>query len=297
MPKSTMSQMKYLAALAVVLFFPFASSAEIHERGDRSCDVSRAEEKYLQDPDDVGNQVVYASCLVIKGDDASGVPELYRLADHQNSVTASFFLADYLETDGTFTAPPSYKHLDEAIRYYYRTLVLIDHIPGYPEPDYFFHEKSRQMHLHSAYRIVKLHLNKYEAGILGDYRRHLYQSPSYQGDRDKDTYPDYNNVTLDSLNKALQHAEECISLSRKPYFNSALYSAVVGACHLDKEQALALIPLEKERRRSLLKTNCKDLNESDCPEYYETHQEIYDLRVDYNWKIEAIFHPEKKPDR
>ena len=285
--------MKYLAALAVVLVLPFSSSAEVHKRGDRSCDVSKAEEYYRQDPEDLATKVLYAKCLVIKGDHATGLPELYHLADYQNSVSASFFLADYLETDGTFTFPPSSKHLDEAIKYYYRTLVLIDHIPGYPEPDYFFHEKYEQMHLHSVYRIVKLHVSKYDWGIIGDYLRHLYQSSSYQGDRDRDTYPEYNNVTLDSLDKAILHAKECTGLPKKPHFDSELYSAVVRACHLEGEQALALIPLEEERRRILLKTNCKDLNEADCPEYYETHREIRDVMIDYTSKIRVTFNPEE----
>lgn len=54
-----------------------------------------------------------------------------------------------------------------------------------------------------------------------------------------------------------------------------------------------MIPLEEERRLILLKANCKDLNESDCPEYYETHQEIRYVIKDYTNKIDVIFYPEK----
>ena len=289
MPKSTMFQMKYLAALAVVLVLPFSSSAEVYERGNHACDVSMAEEDYRQDPEHLGTQVMYAICLVIKGDDATGLPELYRLADYQNSVTASFFLAEYLETDGRFTSPPSYEHLDEAIKYYYRTQVLIDHIPAYPEPDYFFHERIEQMHLQSVYSPVKLYINKYDAGILGDYRRHLYQSPSNQGDREGELWPQYSTLTRDSLNNALRLARECAGLPKQYYFNSALYRAVIEACQLDAEQAQTLLPLEEKRLGTLLRPRCEDLNETNCPEYYETHQEIYDLRVDYVERIGKVF--------
>ena len=272
----------------LLLFFSLSSWAEIYTRGLESCDFSVAENYYKQDSEDLSHQVLYAICLVIKGEDTQGVPMLYHLADHKSSVKANFFLADYLSTDGRFRNPTTKTNLDEAINYYFRTQAIIALIPNYPEPDYFFQEKNYQMELNSSYSVPRLYLAKYQLGAAGDYMKHLLQSPSYQGDL-KDTFPKYNTFMRDSLNKVVDHAGQCANMPQKRHFNPNNYKANIESCQLLKDLALTLIPLEEKRQEILLQPHCEDLNKANCPEYYETHTEIHNLMEDYNKLDFAIF--------
>lgn len=251
------------------------------QRGYWFCS-KKSEEYYESDPANIEYQYLYASCLVIKGRDDEGVPLLFDLCDHHSNLSSCFFLGDYLWTDGAFASLITEKNLNEAIHYYFRTLVIIKLIPSYPEPDYFFHEKGHQMELRAIYSVPYLYLRKYHLGTIGNYREHLFQSPSYQGDTSKETYPQYNTLVLDSLNKALRFAKKCASLPQKRHFRPDFYQATVKACDLMRETVLAMIPLEQKRREILLQPHCKDLNETVCPEYYETHTEIYDIMTNSN---------------
>ena len=274
-------------SLILILFFSFSSFAK-YQRGYRACS-DKSEEYYKQDSENIEYQYLYASCLVIKGEDSKGLPQLYLLADHNSSLTANFFLADYLWTDGRFENLITEKNLNEAIHYYLRTQAIIDLIPNYPEPNYFFHEKSHQMELKAIYRVPYLYLTKYNLGIIGNYRIHQLQSPSYQGNRNKETYPEYNTLMWDSLDKAHRFAKQCASLPQKRHFDSIFYKATIEACDLLKDLVASLIPLEEKRQEILLQSHCKDLNETNCPEYYDTHTEAYDLITNYVEVAENIF--------
>ena len=280
-------------SLILVLFFSFSSWAKTDRRGERGCNFSKAKKTYEQDSKDLGNQYTYAACLVIKGEDINGLARLYHLADYQSSVSASFFLAEYLGTDGRFRSPATEKNLDEAIQYYLHTQAIIALIPNYPEPDYFFHERNYQIELYSVFYPSELYLWKYRLGTLGDYTKHLLQSPSYQGNRTK-THPKYNTLMRDSLNKAVYHAEQCANLPQKRHFDPKLYKATIEVCHLIKELALTLMPLEKKRQEILQQAHCKDLNRDNCPEYYETHWDIENQIRDYVKVASNIFHPDKE---
>ena len=278
-----------LAAVATAMIFSLSSWAE-YKRGNQDCS-SDFEEKFDPNSEDLGDQYVYAACTVIKGQDAKGLAILYHLADHKSLVTASFFIAHYLETDGRFENFLTEVQINETLQYYLRTQAIINSIPDYPYPDYWAYEGLIQIELKSIYAVPSIYLSKYEIGAIGDYRRHLLQSPSYQGDRDKETYPKYNSYTLDSLNNMAHYAGECASLPQKKHFDLTRYQATVEACHLFKELALILIPLEEKRQEILLQPKCADLNKTNCPEYYETHQEIADLIGDYTTKKDEIFQP------
>ena len=261
-----------------ILFFSFSALAETYHRGNQSCDFSIAKDYYKQDSENLRHQTLYASCLIIKGEDAQGLSMLYPLADFKSQVNASFFLAEYLSTEGKFTAHVSNKDINEAIKYYFHTLALIALIPTYPEPDYWADEKHYQMELNSVFRVSELYLWKYKLGAIGDY----YTRSSYEEERNKETYPQYNDLMKDSLDKALQHSTECANMPQKRHFNPDRYEATIKYCLLLKELILNLIPLEEERQEILLQPNCKKLNESDCLEYYETHSEIHNLMVNYS---------------
>lgn len=264
---------------------------ETYKRGVQSCDLSIAEKYYREDPEDLSNQVLYAICLVIAGRDSEGVSRLYHLADYRSSVQANFFLADYLETDGRFLNPTTTENLDGAIKYYLRTLAIIDLIPTYPELDDFFQEKNYQMHLKSLYRVPYLYLVKYKLGALGDYCTHAIASGTKKPEN-CGTYPKYNTFMRDSLNKVVEFAGDCAGMRQRRYFNQREYKATTEACGLMLELAKTLIPLEAKRQEILLQSNCENLNKTDCPEYYETHSEIHRLREDYHKtasKIRARF--------
>ena len=284
--------MKLLAVMAL-LIMPLAGLAEVYERGNRSCTFETAEAYYRQDPEDLSYQVLYAICLIIKGDDSTGLPMLYYLADQTDSVTANFLLADYLKTDGRFANTITDKTIDEAINYYYRTLAIISLIPTYPEPDYFFHERNRQMHLNASYNVPMLYRERYRLGAMGDYMAHLLQDPDYDGDRNKDTFPKYNGFMRDSLNQGLRTARECRDLPQKRYHNPTEYKANIEACTLMVDLFQALIPLEEQRQEILL--GCRDENDivqmekEDCPKYYETHTEIHNLMEAYSETARDIF--------
>ena len=228
----------------------------------------------------------------MKGEDSKGLPLLYLLADHHSLVTANFFLADYLETDGKFISYLTKDNIDEAIKYHLHTQAIIALIPTYPEPDYLFYERQRQMELNSVYAVPSIYLAKYELGIIGDYSKHLLLSPSYQGDpNEEETYPQYNPYMLDSLNKVVRYAGECASLPRKRHFYPVRYRATTESCRLLEELALTLIPLEEERQSILLQPHCEDLNETNCPEYFATHRKIRSYMADWIEKKDEIFKP------
>ena len=275
-----------LLCLIMLLSVPATGWTEIYKRGMQSCTFETAEKYYRQDPEDLSYQVLYASCLIIKGDDSTGLPMLYHLADQTDSVTANLFLADYLSTDGRFENPLTKTNLDEAINYYYRTQAIISLIPTYPEPDYFFHERNHQMHLRSSYSVPHLYLARYKLGAGGDYRVHQLQDPDYDGDRNKDTFPKYNGFMRDSLNQGLREARECRDLPQRYYHNPDHYKANIESCALMVDLFQALIPLEEQRQEILL--GCRDENDivqmerEDCPKYYETHTEINNLMEAYS---------------
>ena len=278
-----------LLCLIMLLSVTATGWTETYKRGLKSCDFEVAENYYRQDPEDLSYQVLYASCLIIKGDDSTGLPMLYYLADQTDSVTANFFLADYLSTDGRFANPTTKKTIDEAINYYYRTQAIISLIPTYPEPDYFFEEKNHQMHLRSSYNVPSLYRARYQLGAAGDYMAYQLQDPDYEGykgDPNPDTFPKYNGFMRDSLNQGLREARECRDLPQRYYHNPDHYKANIESCALMVDLFQALIPLEEQRQEILL--GCRDENDivqmeqEDCPKYYETHKEINNLIEAYS---------------
>lgn len=276
-----------LTFLVFFSVFSWAEDYKEYQRGKYLC-TNESEKEYKREPEDLDNQYFYYSCLVIQGRDSEGLPHLYILADHHSHLLASDFLANYLQTDGRLEYPLTHVTVDEAIKYRMRTQAIIKLMPYYPEP-YPFIERARQIELKSAYHLPHLYLLKYELGATGDYRKRLLQSPSYQGDRNKETYPKYNSYTRDSLNNIIRYAGECASQPQKDHFNLDRYQATVKSCRLMKEMALTMLPLEEKRQGVLRQPHCEDLNETNCPEYYEHHQAIKNLNSGYLKEYEKLF--------
>ena len=262
----------YLQATLILLLFvvlPCSAWAEKkYKRGNHSCsDLS--EEYYRQDPDDLYRRYMYASCLVIKGQDNQGLPELYTLADHHDSIQASYFLADYLGSDGQLNTYLTETNIEEALKYFFRTLALIDLSPYYPGEEYSIYELNFQAELGSTYYIPLLYVQKYMVGIMNDSCKraiaHGYKEecPTHHG---------YDTTTMDSLKKAIQYARECASLPKKRYFKEDYYQAIMKSCPNLEELASDLIPLEEKRQQLHLRADCQDL--INCEDYMDNYGNI-----------------------
>ena len=118
------------------------------------------------------------------------------------------------------------------------------------------------MELRSHYRVPYLYMQKFALGVLGLYREHLLNSPSYEGERDLKTYPKYSHHTLNSLEKVIEHGNRCTALPKKSYFRQPHYDDYQEACRLLKDTAEALLPLEEKRLVLLATKSCnKDILE------------------------------------
>lgn len=206
------------AAVSALLFSSFAS-ANYYKKGNQVCeDFKEAENLYKADPEAVYAEFGYARCLVIKGEDATGMNILYRLRDYKNSVAAARMIAKYIQSGGTFEATFDDQSYDEALEAHFKVLALINSDPSYPHNGHRIYEFRLKMELNSYLYIPALYLSKFKHGAYGSYAQKLLQSPTYKGDRDKKTYPEYAPYTIDSLRRLIEHARGCASLRKKVTF-------------------------------------------------------------------------------
>ncbi len=227
----------------------------------------------------INAQAGYATCLLAKGEnDFEALRRLHYLADHHEKVSAAFEIARYIETGGEFEHEIDVDNINKAIEAYYKVLFLINLDPRYPNNGHWVYEIAKQMELQSSYALPFLYNNKFINGFAGIHFDRLLQSPSYEGDRNKNTYPEYSPYTLDSLDKMIEHGRECQHLPLKNHFEINHYKSITEGCRLYADTAEALKPLEQKRLGILNQESCQDLNENNCPEYYQITNEILDLR-------------------
>ena len=268
---------------AVLVSALLASSAQSfatkYTRGHFACgDFEEMERLYKMEPDSINYQAGYASCLLAKGEnDFEALRRLHYLADHHEKVSAAFEIARYTETGGEFEHEIDVDNINEAIEAYYKVLFLINLDPRYPNNGHRVYEVAKQMWLQSSYALPFLYNNKFLHGAIGTQHDRLLQSPSYEGDRNIKTYPEYSPYTLDSLDKMIEHGRECQHLPRKNHFEINHYKSITESCRLYADFAEALKPLEQKRLGILNQESCQDLNENNCPEYYEVEKEMTDL--------------------
>ena len=191
-------------SLILLLVFSCSSWAKEYSRGNQAC-TDLSEYFFKEDSENIYNQYMHASCLVIKGQDALGMARIYHLADHNSHIPSSFFIGDYLSTDGKFNDQVTDTNIDEALKYYFRTLALIDLHPNYPGEEFNFYESEFQAELVSALHISNLYLNKYIVGIYSETCKRAIQY-GYQ-----ESCPilseEYQHITLDSLNQSLKYTQ------------------------------------------------------------------------------------------
>ena len=263
--------------------------ADSYTRGHYHCDsFSEAEKTYKNNPDGVHSRVGYAACLILKGEDDKGLRILNQVVKQDNDVNAAFTLADYIETGGTFKNTIDNDKLNEAIKAYQRVLSLIALDPQYPFNGNMLYEAHSQMELNSFYSIPLLFSRRFTRGGKGGENSYLFKSPSYKGRRDLKTYPEYSPYTIDSLRKTIEHSDRCLSLPKKRHFNSEKYAKVKAACRVLKEEAVAMLPLEKRRLEFLARESCsRDILQ--CPEYKEVTSRMFALIKQGNAEMTRIW--------
>ncbi len=275
---------KWVLFVFILLFGTFISaeyyqaSANYYKRGNQVCsDFSGAERDYRADPEHVATQVLYASCLVIKGKDTEGLTRLHRIADNNNHVDAAFFIAEYLMSGGTFSDYIDESNYDKALKAYFKVLAFINADPSYPSNGRWVYELSSQIELHSYYYVPLIYMEKFYSGLYGSYNQKLSQSPSYTGDWLVEYYTEHNLYTQDNLRRVIENAGRCSFLPRKGHFKPPLHSAITKSCRLLKELAEALLPMERERL--ILLEACPDISEESnkCPEYYALSNRMGDI--------------------
>ncbi len=93
------------------------SSATSYIRGNQGCgDFEDMERLYRADPESVNYQRGYATCLVIKGEDAEGLSRLYHITDRYSDIASAFFIAKYIEYGGRFQLPIDEEKLMNPLR-------------------------------------------------------------------------------------------------------------------------------------------------------------------------------------
>ena len=89
------------------------------------------------------------------------------------------------------------------------------------------------MELRTHYLLPLLYFEKFKKGAAGSDHIYLLTSPSYDGDRDLKTYPEYSPYTINSLERVIEFADVCINLSFKRHFQHNVYEETV-VTHFEK---------------------------------------------------------------
>ena len=301
---------KIVLLLSAIAFFVFATSpgfGESYRSGSFGCADFEAEEKaymeQLNDPDpSVNVTLVYALCLLLKGevtknqDDVSkGMLILHGLADQHSNIVANYWIARYHLSGGDFKGIAD-RNLDLAAHYYSRTLAIIKTYNSYPHLEYFLWEGNHNIEMTAYYDLPLVYLAMFYRGVSGDYRVRLLNSPSYEGDRDLETYPEYRDNIMGYINLAIEHAGNCKNLPLKRHFHKSVSSYFIKVCAMYEEKAKLLKSAYMKRQLILNQDNCKDIGSDEtvfayCPEFYEVEQNIIDTYNSIFKEIEEILYP------
>ena len=238
--------------------------ANSYSRGNWSCrDFRDAEQDYQSDPENIYRQMGYAGCLITRGqgdDDTQGMAILHGIVDHNTDparVGAAWQIANYLSSGGTFEDKIDENNINAAIEAYGRVVFFIRLDPDYPDGNSIYEEEA-QIELKSHYRLPLLYFYKFNYGLVGTHNMYKSKSPSYNGDGNLNTYLEYDPYTIDSIEKTIKFADQCLALPRKRHFIDRVYEKIMVKCRVFKNAALALLPLERERLVLLDTYSCSD---------------------------------------
>jgi len=86
--------------------------------------------------------------------------------------------------------------------------------------------------METYYFLPLVYLAMFYKGVAGDYRVRLLNSPSYEEDRDLETYPEYRDNIMGYINLAIEHAGNCKNLPLKSHFDKASSLLYKGLCYV-----------------------------------------------------------------
>ena len=221
-----------LLGLSLICFSSFGTR---YRSGGFGCANFEEEEKaymeQLQDPAKpyyVSVTLVYALCLLLKGevtnnqDDVSkGMLILHGLADQHSNIVANYMDSRIPFFRRGFRKSIADRNLDLAVKYYSRTLAIIKTYNSYPPLKYSMWEETDNIEMTAYYLLPLVYLTMFYNGVAGDYRVRLLNSPSYEGDQDIETYPEYRDNIMGYINLAIEHAGNCKNLPLKRHFEEA----------------------------------------------------------------------------
>ena len=301
---------KIVLLLSAIAFFVFATSpgfGESYRSGAFGCvdfeDTERQYKEQLNDPDPyVSVTLVYALCLLLKGevtnnqDDVSkGMLILHGLADQHSNIVANYWIAEYHLSGGDFKGIAD-RNLDLAAHYYSSTLAIIKTYNSYPPLDYFMWENNHNIEMTAYYQLPLVYLAMFYRGVSGDYRVRLLNSPSYEGDRDLETYPEYRDNTMGYINLAIEHAGNCKNLPLKRHFDKSDSPYYIKVCAMYEEKAKLLKSAYMKRQHILNQDRCKDIGSDEtvfayCPEIDEAELKIVEIYNSIFKEIKEILYP------
>ena len=301
---------KIVLLLSAIAFFVFATSpgfGTVYRSGSFGCgdfeDTERQYKEQLNDPDpSVNVTLVYAICLLLKGevtnnqDNVSkGMLILHSLADQHSNIVANYWIAEYHLSGGDFKSIAD-RNLDLAAHYYSRTLAIIKTYNNYPPLEYFTWEATDNIEMTAYYKLPIVYLAMFYKGVSGDYQVRLLNSPSYKGDRNLETYPEYRDNIMGYINLAIEHAGNCKNLPLKRHFEKPTSPYFIKVCAMYEEKAKLLKSAYMKSQHILNQDRCKDIGSDEtvfayCPENDEAIQKVVDTYDSIFVEIKEILHP------
>ena len=307
MEKAMRKVVLLIVLLLVLSLISFSSFGTRYRSGSFGCANFEEEEKaymeQLHDPNPyVSVSLVYALCLLLKGevtknqDDVSkGMLILHGLADQHSNIVANYWIAEYYFLGGDFVSIDD-RNLDLAVKYYSRTLAIIKTYNSYPPLKYIMWEETNNIEMEAYYMLPLVYLTMFYKGVTGDYQVRLLNSPSYEGDRDVETYPEYRDNIMGYINLAIEHAGNCKNLPLKRHFDKPISSYYIKVCAMYEEKAKLLKKAYVKSQFILNQDRCKDIGSDEtvfayCPEIDEATLKIVDTYDSIFEEAKEIFYP------
>ena len=266
-----------------------------HKRGTWTCDDSHLTEA-MRNSERQYDRYLYYSCLVIKGNEGEGLPNLYLLADQpgdweSQSIEAKYFLGRYLMSDGKPNGGIRIKAREksEGEPVLRPTNQDRERIFGHRGALYYFYAASAQAKLEddpnndfeeafSAKFVTRIHLLN---SFLFNHHDPIFDMGA--GSLDFGGYSD-------NLENITRFGEECANLPNRTgregsTLKTGSYQAVTTECRLIADAVPRLRRLDEKRRQILSQSHCaavrerisedaKNYNDPNCPEYDELHTEL-----------------------
>ena len=220
---------------------------------------------------------------------------LHSLADQHSNIVANYWIAEYHLSGGDFRGIAD-RNLDLAADYYSSTLAIIKTYNSYPPLEYFTWEANHNIEMTAYYKLPLVYLAMFYKGVSGDYRVRLLNSPSYEGDRKLETYPEYRDNTMGYINLAIEHAGNCKNLPLKRHFKKPASPYYIKVCAMYEEKAKLLKSAYMKSQLILNQDRCKDIGSDEtvfayCPENDEAIQKVVDTYNSIFKETDEILYP------